>query len=880
NTAFEFDGTSTRVQLPSFNLKTNQMTIVAWINPNGSQKDQTGILVSRNGDDLGGFFINRSGSDALSYVWAGTGSWDQFKSGLVPVAGVWNFVALVIDPKKGTVYLDPGDGTGLQTASFFPPEGHKTVVWSSPNIGVDNGYDRWFNGSIDEVAVYDWALSPAEIANLDLLSSAGRVAPRITQQPASRTVYAGQSVVFDVVALGALPLTYQWQHNNTNLPGATSTTLVLTNLSSANAGSYMLMVTNPLGNASSSPATLTVITPTPGSFAATVMASQPLAYWRFNESSGETAFDSAGLYDGTIVGGLTEGSPEPRPPGFPGFEASNSSFVFNDTDAYVQPPTGLDVNPNAFSIACWIKVAAFDKSWQAIVTKGDSSWRVHRGGGSDHIGFGTSGLSNQDLEGSKNVNDGQWHFVVALYDGSTKAIYVDGALDVAVSVTGTLAQNAYPVLIGENAQATGRFFNGNIDEVVLYNKALSAETITGMYAASKYGGGTAPFVTGNPQSQAVLVGSTVALTGGMGGTVPLSYQWKKDGVNVPGATGATLSLTNVYFTDAGSYVLWATNGAGHTNTSPAMLTVDAIHTFANLTNGMVLHLKFDGNYTDSSGHNNNGTAVGTPGPNFVAGKIGTGALRYDTVLSSGAITEANYVSLGTPTDLAIGPSQNFSTAFWIKFTGTPGDLPFFGNTINSYGDPGIDFAPSWEEGSWSWYISDQAASAWQGLGLYSPAKTNLNDGKWHSLVHTFDRTSAAVTYLDGVKVDATPISSGATWNLTTPNDWEIGQAGGGAYAVAGDFQIDDLGFWRRALSQSEAQSIYIVGQNYGRTFDVYGPVKVSVTSVGTNIDVSWQAGTLLQSTNVTSGYTAVPGATAPFYRTSATSSATFFRVQQ
>ena len=74
--------------------------------------------------------------------------------------------------------------------------------------------------------------------------------------------------------------------------------------------------------------------------------------------------------------------------------------------------------------------------------------------------------------------------------------------------------------------------------------------------------------------------------------------------------------------------------------------------------------------------------------------IRAGALRYGTVLSGGAITEANYVSLGTPTDLAIGPSQNFSNAFWIKFTGNPGDLPFLSNTINSYGDPGINFALS------------------------------------------------------------------------------------------------------------------------------------------------------------------------------------------
>ena len=52
NTAFTFNGTSTRVQLPSFNLQTNQMTIVAWINPAGSQKDQTGILVSRSSTGL------------------------------------------------------------------------------------------------------------------------------------------------------------------------------------------------------------------------------------------------------------------------------------------------------------------------------------------------------------------------------------------------------------------------------------------------------------------------------------------------------------------------------------------------------------------------------------------------------------------------------------------------------------------------------------------------------------------------------------------------------------------------------------------------------------------------------------------------------------
>src|ERR1019366_10436586 len=72
NTAFQFDGASTRVQLPSFNLQTNHMTIVAWINPNGDQSDQTGILVSRSSTGLAGFFINYVNNgmpnNALSYV--------------------------------------------------------------------------------------------------------------------------------------------------------------------------------------------------------------------------------------------------------------------------------------------------------------------------------------------------------------------------------------------------------------------------------------------------------------------------------------------------------------------------------------------------------------------------------------------------------------------------------------------------------------------------------------------------------------------------------------------------------------------------------------------------------------------------------------------
>jgi hypothetical protein len=82
------------------------------------------------------------------------------------------------------------------------------------------------------------------------------------------------------------------------------------------------------------------------------------------------------------------------------------------------------------------------------------------------------------------------------------------------------------------------------------------------------------------------------------------------------------------------------------------------------------------------------------------------------------------------------------------------------------------------------------------------------------------------------------------------------------------------------LTAYDALSIYNAGQNSLESFDVYGPVKVYVNLVGLNLDLSWQAGTLLQSTSVLGPYTAVPGATTPFYRTTAGGATRFFRVKQ
>jgi hypothetical protein len=77
--------------------------------------------------------------------------------------------------------------------------------------------------------------------------------------------------------------------------------------------------------------------------------------------------------------------------------------------------------------------------------------------------------------------------MAAVYDGSEGAIYIDGVLDVTSPGTGQINISTYDLYIGENSQATGRFFHGLLDDVRIYSRALTEDEI----AQVMEGGGTA-----------------------------------------------------------------------------------------------------------------------------------------------------------------------------------------------------------------------------------------------------------------------------------------------------------------------------------------------------------------------------------------------------
>lgn len=957
NTVLQPSGTNGHVAIPALNLNTNTVTMEGWIKRNGNQSSYAGILFHRGGGGTATGIMFRDTSNEIGYHWN-----DQYygwASGLTPPDGAWAYIALAVSPDQAVMYIY--DGTAWASAVNVAAHGVQAFA-ATTRVGSDNGTGRFFNGLMDEMAIYNRTLSEGELRThalagfgdpahspptfvydpptispagtiyattpftltadaygeppltfqwqkdgVDIVGATNRaytkavaatsdngsyvvvvrnnngsttstpialtvnsaVPPTITNQPLTRVVYSGGTASFTVGADGTTPFSYQWQHAGTNLPGATNATLIVANCTADQTGTYRVGVTNVAGGVLSSPVTLTLRVPAANSYEATVVGDGPIAYWRLGEAAGTTAFNYASGDDG-VYHNATLGQP-----GFSPFDPDTAATFGPGTDSYVGGIQNVSFTGSGgsttFSLEFWAKGLPSQQLGDgAFICKGTG------GGGEQFCIDGYQGRYRFYGSGAGAAHgpvspDGTWQHVVGVCDGphGQWLLYVNGIQVASGTPPGTMLNTTHEVTLAARQSGSGSYdfcWNALLDEVAIYKKALTADQVMAHYAAGAYGAATAPFVTANPGSQTVVVGKPVTLTGAFNGSRPISYQWKKDGVNVPGATSAALNLASPYFTDAGSYVLWATNGAGYASTTAATLTVMPTPGYANQTNDLVLHLRFDGDYQDTCGLANNAYAVGQPP--FVTGKVGQ-------AVHIASAPNNNYLQvIDTAEYLSFYETNSFTVGFWIKYTDRFNDVPIIGNAVNSTYQLGWVFTD--EGGKLEWSLVSTANS---GTYLRDPVPNSpvIGDGAWHHVLGVVDRDQQlALAYIDGNLASSWSIAGlGALFysQLIT-----IGSDPTGAYGSA-TFDMDDLGIWRRALNSVDAAGIYAAGQS-GVSFDAKAPIKVYVNQVGTNVDVSWQAGTLLQSSTANGQYTAVPGATAPFYRTTATGSAMFFRVQQ
>ena len=202
-----------------------------------------------------------------------------------------------------------------------------------------------------------------------------------------------------------------------------------------------------------------------------------VAWWKLDETEGNEAGDSSG---NNFVGKLV-GDPQWQPSG----GKVDGALLFDGDGDYVDLGTkpAFDLTDD-ITVMAWVKVTSFDKGWQAIVTKGDSAWRLARESDEDGIQLGT-GLYMHNLQvvrGTVSVNDGNWHHVAGVRSGQRMCLYVDGRLDAAGHASGKIPTNDWVVCIGENSERRGREWNGLIDDVRIYNCAFSEADMAAFYS--------------------------------------------------------------------------------------------------------------------------------------------------------------------------------------------------------------------------------------------------------------------------------------------------------------------------------------------------------------------------------------------------------------
>ncbi len=209
---------------------------------------------------------------------------------------------------------------------------------------------------------------------------------------------------------------------------------------------------------------------------ASVTKGELVAYWDFDDLSGNTAVDSVAGLSARFVG---------NPVAVDGY--LGAAVEFDGIDDYVDcgggkekgaPKTWADIE-NAITLAAWIKVEQFSRSFQALITKGDGAWRLSRDRTTNSMMFGANrGGRLWRIRGTAPVNDGQWHHVVGIYDGLEAHLFIDGKLEGSVQNASNIMSDGWDVRIGTNAESPRRYWRGLIDEVVIFSHALSEDELS------------------------------------------------------------------------------------------------------------------------------------------------------------------------------------------------------------------------------------------------------------------------------------------------------------------------------------------------------------------------------------------------------------------
>ncbi|MDB6025989.1 MAG: hypothetical protein JWM68_2212, partial [Verrucomicrobiales bacterium] len=428
-------------------------------------------------------------------------------------------------------------------------------------------------------------------------------------QPSSVVTYRYGSVTFTNVAIGSLPMTFQWQFNGTNLPNATNTTLSYANALPLQAGDYSIVVSNEFGVATSTNATL-ILLQVRDNGNATYNSSQysvPLSLTNDVQAMAAGTFHSLVLKSngtlitwGTTVSGL-QNVPASATDIIAIAAGGTNSLVLrsngtvvewgDNTSGQTNIPPGLS-NVVAISVGDFHSLAlrqdgtvvswGSNASGQTNVPASATNIIAIAAGGAHSLALRSNGTLiawGTNVGGPTNIPATATnvmaiaaagnHNIILRKDGSTLTwgnstlAFFPNTNIVAVG-TGGFSGSYYSILRGDGT-VTGGF-------VTSVSNAVAIAT-GGAHNLVLLGDGS-PVIYLPPYSfPAARPGDTVSTRVNTSGTGPITYQWQLNGTNIVGATNAILTLTNIPITFAGAYRCVVSSAYGTTISAETTLSI-------------------------------------------------------------------------------------------------------------------------------------------------------------------------------------------------------------------------------------------------------------------------------------------------------------------
>jgi hypothetical protein len=878
--AFRFDGSGDAVRVGNpANLQLQDFTIETWIKRSDSAiathgTHTTAVFFSYGSAgygfgifDDGRLFLSRIDLDNVTL---NTG-----------VTDTNNFHHVAVTKSNTTVvfYID---------GVAFPAPPYNTIYTFTTQAAVGargDTLDDGFLGIIDDLAVYNRALSAPEILAIYNADGSGKCKlprpPVIVTQPASRTNYIGDTVTFTVSATGDPPLNYQWRFEGNNLSGRTTSSLVLNNVQTNNAGNYSVLVSNAVDSVLSSNALLTLVPRPP---CAPIPAGL-VSWWR-GESNVLDGWDSN---DGAFTG---------VPQAFSAGKVG-TAFAFTFGRALVASDTPSLRLTNSISIEAWVNPSSRSTLPQTILAKlklpepsllNQSSYflGLTNNGAPLFILSPTGSLATaRVLVGAQSLPTNQWSFVVATYDGTAMRLYVNGALSAQTNYSGGIF--AGPINLGIGALPPSSIlvppfgtvwpFAGLIDEVSLYNRALTPDEIQAVYNSDLTGKCLAPpIIVAQPQSQAVPLGEDVLFSTSILGTRPLRYQWRFNGINLLNATNATLVLEKLQTNRVGNYSVFVTNAVGNTLSSNALLTLLPAPSCVPVPSGVVSWWPADNSGVDAADGNN--VNLGLQPAFAITGKVAQAFnLASPVRLSGPAIFAFNSPSLN------FGSNANFSIETWIKAFPS-NTAPTFATildkrTVTPFNGSGYSLLLN--QGRLAFWLASAPTSS-TNASMFTSTGPDLRDGMFHHVGVTLNRTATngGVLYVDGQAVltfDPTArsgdLSNSANLVIGGPSPIFLATSNSAFSGL-----IDELALYNRQLSPAEMLAIrqagaagkcktkpFIITQPVGQRINVGSNVTFSVTAGGApTLRYQWLRGTspVFGATNSSLTFQVQPASAGPY----------------